>query len=405
MRLDYKVKHAYDAAMKPSLPLDSAQVAETLRPLEQATMLPPAAFTDPAVLDWELENLFAGGWICLGHVSQVDEPGKFLMKEIGRDSVVVVGGPDGRPRAFHNVCRHRGARLVTEESGSVNKRLRCPYHAWSYDLDGSLRAAPHMQGVEGFDPSCSGLAPVRLSTLGGLLLVDFAGDAPDPADHLGDLIEHLEHYRTPGLRSAGKIDYEVEANWKGIVENYNECLHCPGVHPELNALSNYMSGEEIRGAGSWCGGSMTLTGDGAATMATDGGHQHRPPIEGLEGEDLSSILYFALFPNALVSFHPDYVMLHTLYPKAPDRTDVTCEFFFEPRVMEADGFDASDAISFWDMTNRQDWRVCELAQLGAGSRGYEAGRYSLEETDTHAFDRMVAERYMEALRDREEVSA
>jgi Rieske 2Fe-2S family protein len=392
--------------MTPALPLDSAHVSETLRPLEQATMLPPAAFTDPRVLDWELENLFCDGWICLGHISQVDEPGKFLMRELGRESVVVIGGEDGRPRAFHNVCRHRGARIVTDEAGSVNRRLRCPYHAWSYDLDGALRAAPHMDGVEGFDRSCIGLAPVRLSTLGGLLLVDLSGDAPDPAEHIGDLLAHLQRYRTETLRSGGKVDYAVAANWKGIAENYNECLHCPGVHPELNALSNYMSGEEITGAGAWCGGSMTLTGDGAATMGSDGGHAtNRPPIEGLEGEDLTSILYFSLFPNALVSFHPDYLMLHTLFPKAPDRTDVVCEFLFEPRAIEAPDFDPSDAIGFWDMTNRQDWYVCELAQKGAGSRGYTAGRYSLEETDTHAFDQMVAERYMEALRDREPVSA
>ncbi len=392
--------------MTAALPLDPAQVSETLRPLEQATMLPPAAFTDPAVLDWEVENVFCDGWICLGHISQVDEPGKFLMREIGRESVVVIGGEDGRPRAFHNVCRHRGARIVTEEAGKVNRRIRCPYHAWSYDLDGALRAAPHMDGVENFDPSCIGLAPVRLSTLGGLLLVDLGGDAPDPAEHVGDLLAHLARYRTEALRSGGKVDYVVEANWKGIAENYNECLHCPGVHPELNALSNYMSGEEITGAGAWCGGSMTLTGEGAETMGSEGGHAtNRPPIEGLQGEDLTSILYFSLFPNALVSFHPDYVMLHTLFPKAPDRTDVVCEFFFEPRTIEAPDFDPSDAIGFWDMTNRQDWYVCELAQKGAGSRGYTSGRYSLEETDTHAFDQMVAERYMEALRDREPVSA
>jgi Rieske 2Fe-2S family protein len=392
--------------MTAALPLDSAQVSETLRPLEQATMLPPAAFTNPAVLDWEVENLFCEGWICLGHISQVDEPGKFLMRELGTDSVVVIGGEDGRPRAFHNVCRHRGARIVTDEAGKVNRRLRCPYHAWSYDLDGALRAAPHMDGVEGFDPSCIGLAPVRLSTLGGLLMVDLGGDAPDPAEHLGDLVTHLERYRTETLRSGGKVDYEVAANWKGIAENYNECLHCPGVHPELNALSNYMSGDEIIGEGAWCGGSMTLTGDGAATMGSEGGHAtNRPPIEGLEGEELKSILYFSLFPNALVSFHPDYLMLHTLFPKAPNRTDVACEFFFERRAVEAPDFDPSDAIEFWDMTNRQDWGVCELAQLGAGSRGYTAGRYSLEETDTHAFDRMVAERYMEALTQSEAVSA
>jgi len=392
--------------MTPALPLEAAQVSETLQPLEQATMLPPAAFTDPAVLDWEVENLFCDGWICLGHISQANEPGKFLMRELGRESVVVIGGEDGRPRAFHNVCRHRGARIVTDEAGKVNRRIRCPYHAWSYDLDGALRAAPHMDGVEGFDPSCTGLAPVRLSTLGGLLLVDLGGDAPDPGEHVGDLLGHLERYRTEELRSGGKVDYVVPANWKGIAENYNECLHCPGVHPELNALSNYMSGEEITGEGAWCGGSMTLTGEGAETMGSDGGQAtNRPPIEGLEGEHLRSILYFSLFPNALVSLHPDYLMLHTLFPKAPDRTDVICEFFFEPRAIEAPDFDPGDAIDFWDLTNRQDWGVCELAQLGAGSRGYTAGRYSLEETDTHAFDRMVAERYMEALTRREAVSA
>ena len=258
--------------MTPALPLDSAQVSETLRPLERATMLPPAAFTDPAVLDWELEEIFGAGWICVGHVSQVGEPGGFLMREIGRDSVVVIGGEDGRPRAFHNVCRHRGARLVTDGEGSVKRRLRCPYHAWSYDLDGNLRASPHMDGVEDFDPSCNGLVPVRLSTIGGLLLVDLSGDAPDPAEHIGELLEHLERYRNAELRSAGKVDYDVAANWKGIVENYNECLHCPGVHPELNALSNYMSGEEIEGDGAWCGGSMTLTGDGRR----DDGERRRP---------------------------------------------------------------------------------------------------------------------------------
>ena len=208
--------------MAAALPLDPAEVSETLRPLEQATMLPPAAFTDPGVLDWEVENVFCDGWICLGHISQVDEPGKFLMREIGRESVVVIGGEDGRPRAFHNVCRHRGARIVTEEAGKVNRRIRCPYHAWSYDLDGALRAAPHMDGVENFDPSCIGLAPVRLSTLGGLLLVDLGGEAPDPAEHVGDLLAHLARYRTEALRSGGKADYVVEANWKGIAENYNE---------------------------------------------------------------------------------------------------------------------------------------------------------------------------------------
>ena len=387
------------------LNLDPHDIEATLEPVERATMLPPRAFVDPEVFEWELGTIFRG-WICVGHASRVAEPGTYMMREIGADSVVVMGGEEGRVHAFLNVCRHRGARLIQDAEGSVRRRVQCPYHGWSYGLDGELKATPHMDEVEDFDTSCWGLMPVRVATVGGLVLVDLSGDASAVEAHVGQLAGHLDRYRVGSLRGAGRVEYQVEANWKAIAENYSECLHCPGVHPELNALSNYMSGEEMEGDGAWCGGSMTLTGDGAATMGSGGGHAtDRPPIDGLAEEELRSILYVALFPNALVSFHPDYVMLHTLYPRAADRTDVVCEFFFEPATMEAPGFDPSDAIGFWDMTNRQDWYVCELAQKGAGSRGYTAGRYSLEETDTHAFDRMVAERYMEALRDREAVSA
>jgi glycine betaine catabolism A len=382
----------------PRLDLDPAQIARTLEPVERATMLPPRAFTDDGVFEWEIENLFRG-WVCVGHVSAVDRAGKYVTRELGADSVVVIGAEDGGPRAFLNVCRHRGSRIVEDAEGAVRKRLRCPYHAWSYGLDGSLVAAPHMDEVEDFDFSCWGLLPVPVAVLGGLVLTDLSGDAPDPAEHVGDLLDHLERYRLAGLERADRRLYDVAANWKGIIENYNECLHCPGVHPELNALSDYMSGEEVSGEGAWCGGSMTLR-EGAATMASANGNGHtngRPPIAGLGTEEARSVLYLALFPNALVSLHPDYVMLHTLWPREPGRTEVICEWFFEPATIAAQGFDPSDAVDFWDMVNRQDWRVCELAQKGVGTRGYTAGRYSAEEVDVHAFDLMVAERYMEGI--------
>lgn len=142
---------------------------------------------------------------------------------------------------------------------------------------------------------------------------------------------------------------------------------------------------------------MTLN-EGAETMAMNGAGG-RPPIKGLAPEETRNVLYFALFPNALVSLHPDYFMLHTLWPRSPGVTEVTCEWFFEPETIAMEGFDPSDAVEFWDMVNRQDWHVCELAQKGIQTRGYVPGRYSTEEADVHAFDQMVAERYMEALRD------
>jgi Rieske 2Fe-2S family protein len=384
------------ATSNGKLHLDPADVSSTLQPVERASMLPPAAFADPAVLDWEVENLF-GGWVCFGHASVIAEPGSWLMREIGPSSVFAMTGADGVPRAFLNVCRHRGSRLVEESEGKVRRRIQCPYHGWSYDLDGSLVAAPHMDAVENFDRGCFGLIEARSAVVGGLLLVDLGGEAPDPGEHVGDLCDFLDRWRLGSLERARGTVYDVAANWKAIAENYNECLHCPGVHPELNALSDYRSGESQAGAGRWCGGSMTLN-EGAETMGTGHGHAgDRPAIDGLDAKEINSVYYFALFPNALVSLHPDYVMLHTLWPRAVDRTEVTCEWFFEPETMARPDFDPSDAVDFWDTVNRQDWRVCELTQRGVRTKGYTAGRYSADEGDVHAFDSLVAERYMAAL--------
>jgi Rieske 2Fe-2S family protein len=368
----------------------------TRRPLDSASQLPGEAFTDPAVLEWELERVFRREWICAGHADQLRRRGDFLTVELGRDSVLLVADDDGLPRAFVNTCRHRGARLVEAPEGRIG-RLRCPYHAWTYGFDGGLRSAPFTEGLEGFDPACNGLHPVRLAVVEGLILLDLSGEAPPAEPHVGALRDHLAHYRTGELRRGARRTYDVQANWKAIVENYNECLHCPGVHPELNRLSHYLTGEAFTGPGAWCGGSMVLS-DTAETMARDGGARHgRPPISGLGGEDLRSVLYFSLFPNTLVSLHPDYVMLHTLWPRAADRTEVICDWLFEASTLEAPGFDASDAVGFWDQVNREDWHVCRLAQLGMSGHGYVPGRYTSQEGAVHEFDVMVADRYLRAL--------
>jgi glycine betaine catabolism A len=366
-------------------PFTAEELAPTLRPLLEASLLPARAYTDEDIARWEAEHLFLGGWMCVGHVSTLAGRGSFRTAEVAGESLLVVGD-----RGFYNVCRHRGARLVSEREGSV-RRLQCPYHAWSYGFDGALKNAPHTDGLDDFDPTCNGLRAVRTETLGGLVFADVSGTAPPLAEHVGALAEHVDAYRTGELRRAARIDYDVAANWKAIVENYSECLHCPGVHPELNRLSHYLTGEDYYGPGAWCGGSMTLTKPDADTMALNGGHGGRPAIAGV---DPRLVFYFALFPNCLVSLHPDYVMLHTLFPRGAGRTEIVCEWFFEPETMERDGFDASDAVDFWDLVNRQDWHVCELAQLGLGSRGYTPGRYTAVEGTVHDFDVMVAEAYL-----------
>jgi len=348
------------------------------------------------VLAWELEHVFRRGWIGACHIDQLAGRGRFVMIELGGESVLIVADEDGLPRAFVNSCRHRGSRIVDSPEGTV-RRLTCPYHAWSYGFDGSLRNAPFTDELVDFDPACNGLKPVPLAVLEGIVLLDMSGTAPSPAEHVGELREHLAHYRLDELRRGARISYEVEANWKLIAENYSECLHCPGVHPELNRLSHYLSGESVSGAGAWCGGSMTLS-EHAETMAREGGTNHRPPIKGLTEKDLRSVYYYLLFPNVLVSLHPDYVMLHTLWPRAVDRTEVVCEWYFERATMAKEGFDPQDAVDFWDQVNREDWDICALNQRGLRNRDATAGRYTGQEDDVHDFDVMVAGRYLEALR-------
>jgi Rieske 2Fe-2S family protein len=359
------------------------ELAPTLRPLLEASLLPQRAYTDETVADWEARHLFLGGWICVGHVSASVERGSYRTAEVAGESMLFVG-----ERGFHNVCRHRGSRLLTAKEGTT-RRLQCPYHGWTYGFDGTLQNARYTEELHDFDPACNGLRHIRTETLGGLLFADPSGQAPALADHVGSLAGELDRYRTADLVRAARIDYDVEANWKTIVENYSECLHCPGVHPELSRLSHYRSGQDYEGPGAWCGGSMTLN-DHVATMSTNGGSATRPNIAGV---DPRKVLYFAIFPNGLISLHPDYVMLHTLWPRGAGRTEVVCEWFFEPETMERPGFDHTDAVEFWDLVNRQDWRVCELSQLGLGSAGYTPGRYTQVEGTVHAFDRMVAERY------------
>ena len=253
----------------------TAEERATLRPLHEASLLPARAYTDESVAEWEARNFFLGGWMCVGHVSAFAGRGDFLTAGISGESLLFV-----EDRGFYNVCRHRGARLVTEREGT-KRRLQCPYHAWSYGFDGSLKNAPHTDELEDFDPACNGLRQIRTETLGGLVFADASGKAPRLADHGRRAREHLAAYRNADLKRAARIDYDVKANWKAVVENYSECLHCPGVHPELNRLSNYMTGHDYEGEGAWCGGSMTLNA-GAETMTTNDGNLTRPVIEGVD---------------------------------------------------------------------------------------------------------------------------
>jgi Rieske 2Fe-2S family protein len=343
------------------------------------------------VLAYEQEAWFAGGWVCVGREEDALAAGAYFLARVAGESLIVVRGDDGALRGFYNICRHRGAALVEEPCGEL-VRFQCPYHAWVYDLKGGLRPPRHTEVLENFDRAEWGLVPVRVNSWQGFVFVDLSGEAAPLVDVLGDLPGHLERYELGGLRRARRIEYDVAANWKAIVENYEECYHCPGVHPQLNRITPYNLGEYLPGNGPWMGSWMEVIGD-FETLSTDGGAHGRPAIAGTRPEDVKRVYYFVVWPNLLISLHPDYLMSHWVWPVEPGRTRVVCEWFFDPATMARPGFDASDAVEFWDLTNRQDWHVCELQQAGTRSRAYTAGRYSGIEGSVHGFDVMVADRY------------
>ena len=357
---------------------------------EGASTLPAAYYTDPAYHQREMAALFLNSWICAGRVEQVGKPGQYILRDVLGESVIVTSSQTGQVHAFYNVCRHRGTRLCVEHEGSFGRSIQCPYHAWTYDLEGRLIGAPHMDEVPHFDKTDYPLQRVHADVWDGHIFINLSRDTPPPLRaHLADLPSKFTQWRMEELRLGHRIVYDVQANWKLIIQNYNECLHCPNLHPALNKLSHYLSGENEPLRATYMGGRMDLR-PGVTTLTMDGTCS-RDLLPGLTPEDARRVYYYAIFPNMLLSLHPDYMMVHTLWPQGPDRTINICEWHFHPEEMRKPGFDPKDAIEFWDLTNRQDWHVCELSQAGIGSRGYTPGPYSNREDLLYAFDRMIVQ--------------
>lgn len=372
-------------------PFRPADVAATRRPVDEARQLPARAFLDPAVFAWEQEAWFARDWLCVGRASDLAEPGRYALAEVAGERLILVRDRAGALGAFHNVCRHRGATLLEAATGRL-PRIQCPYHAWTYGLDGRLSRAPHTERLRDFDLAEAGLVPVRCATWQGFIFVSLDPAGPPLTEALADLPAHLAHLDLAGLRRVRSLDYDVAADWKAVAQNYSECLHCPGVHPQLNRITPYDVGANFVSHGSWAGGYMCLVG-GFETLAVDGLRHGRPPLRGWSAADDGRAYYLVVWPNLFLSVLPDYAMIHQVWPRAAGRSLVHCEWLFPPEAVTRADFDPAGVIDFWDLTNRQDWHVCELVQEGMSSRAYVPGRYTLMEDMVHAFDLMLADRY------------
>jgi Rieske 2Fe-2S family protein len=348
--------------------------------------LPRRYFTDPAILAEEQARLFLKQWLCVDRVEKIAQPGDFFVREICGESLIFLRDQQGTVRAHYNVCRHRGSRICEEHQGQFSETIQCPYHAWTYGLDGRLIGAPATNDLEGFSKSDYPLHSAKVAVWEGFIFVNLDPGAASFEDTHADLIERFTRFNMPNLVTGKTIEYDVQANWKLVVQNYSECYHCPLVHPTLTKRTPPTKGENDLTEGPYLGGYMILSDD-ADSMTMSGRVCGLPVSDTLPEEDHDRVYYYSIMPNMLLSLHPDYVMYHVLWPAGVGQTKIYCHWLFNPKTLADPAFNIEDGVAFWDMTNREDWHVCELSQQGVSSKAYTPGPYSRRESVSAAFDR------------------
>lgn len=345
--------------------------------------LPRTYYTSALIYSQEQERIFGERWLCIGRNDALTTPGAYTLHDVLDESIIVLRDHAGVLRAFYNVCRHRGTQICTAAAGQLRHTLQCPYHAWTYALDGTLVGAPQMDGVPAFDKTEYGLHPVAVAEWEGFVFVNLAADPQPFAAAYAPLLDKFPQWHLPALQVVQRIVYDVQANWKLIFQNYNECYHCPTLHPVLNQLTPYTGAWNDLEEGPILGGPMVLSAE-SMTMT---GRICATPFADLSDEERGLVFYYTIFPTLFLSLHPDYVLTHRCEPLAPNATRIICEWLFHPDEVAKPGFDPSGAVEFWNMTNKQDWHICELSQRGVQSRAYTPGPYSDLESVLAAFDR------------------
>jgi Rieske 2Fe-2S family protein len=348
--------------------------------------LPREMYVDATTWLAERERVLFAQWFCLGRVDDLglSTSSRVAVVDVVGESILVTSDEQGELHAAYNVCRHRGSQVVpVEEQGSAQpfscaaSALRCPYHSWTYRLDGQLLRAPHTN-LEGLDLDDFALHPVAVDTWGGFVFVHLTPEQVTPLQHSVERAAGtLANYGLDTLVTGVTMTYEVAANYKVLLENYNECYHCGPVHPELCRL-----------VPSFAGGGTDLPWedgvphrDGAWTFTTTG-TTTRAPLPALTEAERTRHKGDVVYPNLLLSASADHVAAFVLLPRATDRTDVVCTLLFDGREAAAEGFDPSDAAELWDLVNRQDWAVCESVQRGMSSRSYRHGWFAPMEDDS-----------------------
>lgn len=388
---------------------DAGQLRAVLLPIERARGLPNVCYTDADCRIFERDAVLARTWVCIGFADDLPRPGAVLPVDFMGWPLLIARGNDDVLRVFHNVCSHRGLRLVTAPCNTQGL-IRCPYHSWTYNLQGQLKTTPHVGGVDQhtdprFDCAQHGLRPVRCAQWMGLLFVNLSGTAEDFA--IG--VEPLEARWRPLLGSdgyaqlrycagAGTLEFDVRCNWKLAVENYCESYHLPWVHPALNSYSRLEDHYPLSFAGRYAG-----QGSHAYNLAVVAG-MSLPVFPAWPASQLRTAEYVAMFPNVLLGIQADHVFVMVLDPLAPERTRERLRVYFVgEQALDARYAASRQAVhEAWRQVFMEDVAVVEGMQAGRASPGFGGGAFSpAMDGPTHYFHCWAAREMLAAIESRE----
>jgi Rieske 2Fe-2S family protein len=365
----------------------------------QTAGLPADAYFDAVRYERELQRIWYRNWIYVGRSAELAQPRAWRTFELGDQTLLLVRDEDGVLQGFHNTCRHRGAALCRENGGVLRSgAIICPYHAWTYSLQGELLRTSSKRLPEGFDAADFPLYKIGVREWAGFIFVALTERAP-PFESLFDLgTARLDAWPLADLQVGHVLEKTIRCNWKIFWENYNECLHCPGVHPRLSQLVPiYGRGLlEERDDPDW----RRHAGDadpkykgglrsGASTWSSDG-QSTGVPFPGLSEEDRKlGAVYLTGMPSVFLVGHLDYVRVVRLLPLGPEHTQMRVEYLFSPQTLAAPGFDLQSIVDFTNLVMTEDAAVCELNQLGLHAAPHVGGVVMPEEYVIRQFHEWV----------------
>lgn len=335
--------------------------------LATAETLPSACYTAPSFLETEKQKVFWKSWQMVGNIAQVSEPGTYFTVDLLGQPLLIVRTKEKGIKAFHNVCRHRASVVAT--GAGCAKVFQCPYHGWTYDLEGKLQGQREFEGVENWDKAKNGLPEVRLESWGPLLFANLEAVGPSLAEMISGIPEAVSQagIDLASYRFLVRKEYVVECNWKVYVDNYLEGYHIPLVHPALHRLLDY-SRYEVKT------------------------HRYYSNQLGPLREGAETALYYWLFPNFMINVYPDNMSTNLILPMGPERTLTIFEWFLPPQKPGAARTSMEATMAFSDQVQVEDIAICESVQKGLRSVSYERGRYCVKrENGVHHFHQLLGE--------------